>query len=679
MVSMYWPSSLENAFVIVLAQPYSTAAVFSIGQIYRSPQSPNAATDLVQTTKGYLSKGNSHPITINGGLGNDEFTVLRNTQVLDLNGDAGDDTLIIKSYRYRVASEVEMLDYVVNSVLDFDGGTGGDSILVESTEAAHSYVFTTIGILGGGLSIRYKAIERIMNVGDPQARDQLTVLSTDPEQVLELFADGNKPDDDSVNPREVNPVVSRNLRGHRGIINHQVSSDDPAYGNDLYVEGIAVDVLDNDGNTAYVNILQVEEFHFITEDGLGSFSFLVYPTREPNGTVAVDIIAPADRDGNRMLQLNYASTAGITLIFDSIQPQQVQVSYQPTTSTPLAITERDLMIKTVLNTAGTTDERFIETKQSILPIDITLIPGSSNAMAKSVTVVKPTESMFVVEGSSDEENAASYDLILRPCPIDTGLAGELRIVAVPAGQVLLNGNNGTAKISHASWARDHNCNYRVQVVAAAGDGPGGAHFVTLRHALEDPGGAWTALSDGTRLRVPDVVIRIYGGGDRPGVVVSETQGSTSTMELHPDDDLQSSEQLRSDSYLVRLASPPADGTFVNVSLRSVPTASDYPAPSTLSLNRNTSARVQVRPDPEVLVFDNETWDSWRTIYLVAVDDGAEEGVDYFHFPALPRFGRGSSARRRDRRRATTTTTTNRRSQGRPQHYYWREENEKTRP
>ena len=41
------------------------------------------------TTKGFLSDGCSHPVSIYGGHGDDTFDVLRNKCVLDLNGDSG--------------------------------------------------------------------------------------------------------------------------------------------------------------------------------------------------------------------------------------------------------------------------------------------------------------------------------------------------------------------------------------------------------------------------------------------------------------------------------------------------------------------------------------------------------------------------------------------------------------
>lgn len=68
---------------------------FKVGQMFNSERnetygvSTDDPIDWTLTTKGFLSDGCSHPVTINGGYGNDIFDVLRNTCILDLNGESG--------------------------------------------------------------------------------------------------------------------------------------------------------------------------------------------------------------------------------------------------------------------------------------------------------------------------------------------------------------------------------------------------------------------------------------------------------------------------------------------------------------------------------------------------------------------------------------------------------------
>ena len=56
----------------------------------------------IDTTKGWLSNGIWMPMTINGGVGDDNFVVFHNIAKLDLNGDEGDDTFIVQAFALRV-------------------------------------------------------------------------------------------------------------------------------------------------------------------------------------------------------------------------------------------------------------------------------------------------------------------------------------------------------------------------------------------------------------------------------------------------------------------------------------------------------------------------------------------------------------------------------------------------
>ena len=53
---------------------------------------------LTDTTRGQLTNGVSYATTINGGTGNDLFSILRNRAALQLNGEAGDDTFVIRTF-----------------------------------------------------------------------------------------------------------------------------------------------------------------------------------------------------------------------------------------------------------------------------------------------------------------------------------------------------------------------------------------------------------------------------------------------------------------------------------------------------------------------------------------------------------------------------------------------------
>lgn len=157
-------------------------------------------------------------MSVNGGFGDDFFDVLRNRFLLDLNGDSDDDTFIVRSFLIldlddegnatnTSLGELQLLgsngsdtfdfrgdfdnsteeadelpDYVVNSLVDIDGGTGNDRLVVVGTEADDKYVVTDGQVFGGGLTISYTNIEALEVTGEA-GDDTITILSTSPSLV----------------------------------------------------------------------------------------------------------------------------------------------------------------------------------------------------------------------------------------------------------------------------------------------------------------------------------------------------------------------------------------------------------------------------------------------------------------------------------------------------------------
>lgn len=90
---------------------------FFIGQMFNDNSTARGVllSDPVHTTlttKGYLSDGCTHPVTINGGYGGDLFDVLRNKCILDLNGESGDDIFTVRSF---IAVETDSGDLLYNT------------------------------------------------------------------------------------------------------------------------------------------------------------------------------------------------------------------------------------------------------------------------------------------------------------------------------------------------------------------------------------------------------------------------------------------------------------------------------------------------------------------------------------------------------------------------------------
>ena len=87
-----------------------------------------------------------------------------------------------------------------------------------------------------------------------EGNDEFVVLSTNPSLLVSLYGSLGS-DTFIITPRTVEPVISKNLRGHRGIITHTVTSEtDPDY-DGMPVRGIQADILDNDGLFSYVSVV----------------------------------------------------------------------------------------------------------------------------------------------------------------------------------------------------------------------------------------------------------------------------------------------------------------------------------------------------------------------------------------------------------------------------------------
>lgn len=77
-------------------------------------------------------------------------------------------------------------DYVVNSLVDIDGGTGSDTLFVSGTEEDDSYVVTDKAVVGGGLSINFANIQNLQ-VDCKEGNDLVSVLSTSPALSTVLY------------------------------------------------------------------------------------------------------------------------------------------------------------------------------------------------------------------------------------------------------------------------------------------------------------------------------------------------------------------------------------------------------------------------------------------------------------------------------------------------------------
>ena len=161
-----------------------------------------------------------------------------------------------------------------------------------------------------------------------------------------------------------------------------------------------------------------------------------------------------------------------------------------------------------MNTFSTVDERFTATAQSILPVDVKLIPGKENTKAKSVTVFQPTGRTVVAEG--DDGFSATYNVFLRPCTPAMANQTTLTILQSVAGQLELS-NSVISGAGAKGWdVIGGDCNVTITVSPSVDTDQEGDHFVSLIHVVtgtETDGPV--LLGDNSTLFASNVSVRIY--------------------------------------------------------------------------------------------------------------------------------------------------------------------------
>lgn len=119
----------------------------------------------------------SHAVmTINGGSGDDNFYNFGNSAVLYLNGDAGDDTFYVYASVSAAATNVgagtalasgnnTVYSYRVNSPVNIDGGTGNDRLFIFGTVLDDTFTITSTSVTGAGLDVNFTNIEQVTVAG----------------------------------------------------------------------------------------------------------------------------------------------------------------------------------------------------------------------------------------------------------------------------------------------------------------------------------------------------------------------------------------------------------------------------------------------------------------------------------------------------------------------------------
>ena len=333
---------------------------FQVGQLYNSPRDicaseynniePEDVFATIETTVGWLSDGINKPMTIYGGVGEDYFTVFHNKAVLSLFGEDGDDTFLIKAFAMAGSSEpfrdrtdisggagVDLVQYAMNAPVNIDGGDGFDRVIIIGTEFGDDFVITKDGVYGAGLNVNFVNIESLA-VDGAEGDDRFYVMSTGENFITELF--GGLGSDTFNMSGGTPPIISNDLRGHSGVITHEIENTGTNY-DETIIAGISANVADNDTADPVVIISEPDGSTVITEGGPADYYYIVL-SKAPINPVTVLVNAPVQTVDQferkaKMFQLSSPTEVGppkqdgttISLVFDSTNwfiPQQVNVS-----------------------------------------------------------------------------------------------------------------------------------------------------------------------------------------------------------------------------------------------------------------------------------------------------------------------------------------------------------------
>src|SRR5262249_3561253 len=162
----------------------------------------------------------------------------------------------------RAGGGEDEVQYNVNAPGSVDGGTGFDKMVILGTEFADDFAITDKGVFGGGLNVRFTTVE-VVEVDGLEGDDEFFVQSTAFGVAYRVIG-GLGSDVINVAGDVTEDIVTRELEGASGAVDHLVRSADPNY------DGLPVDGLDYNVATANEGLVVVTEsdgFTTVTEGG----------------------------------------------------------------------------------------------------------------------------------------------------------------------------------------------------------------------------------------------------------------------------------------------------------------------------------------------------------------------------------------------------------------------------
>jgi Ca2+-binding RTX toxin-like protein len=652
---------------------------FQVGQMFATPRTVEDAhiqphdsdkphdgrlevgTDVfatIETTRGFLSNGISEATTINGGDDNDSFIVFHNKAVLGLNGGSGNDEFTIRAFALSGSQEVtrertdlsggsdaDLIQYAVNAPVNIDGGDGLDEVRLIGTEFSDDFVVTAKGVFGAGLNVNFVNIE-LLKVDGAEGNDRFFIQSTDANLVTKLV--GGLGSDSFNVGGDAPPIVSNDLLGHSGIISHTVVSEDPVY-HGMRVEGISANIADND--EPGIVITQSDGHSVVNSTGLTQDAYTVVLTRPPapGESVVVTALAPTKESENALIQFETHDGLkdSIQLVFDStnwnvaqtvsfIANNEVVGSDSFSGVINHTISSEDSIVGTINRAVNDAPiirlDQIISTDVELTGATIKITDGLGKGQIRGIEVANGSTLALRTAWNIVPDATSVYEITLAD--------GQ----TLTDGQVVQAANNTIVTVNGAGFglgnAGGELRGATLQIIGGAGAGQ--ERLIMSNTAdtlvLNKP---WTTSPDSSSefqilrygaVQAPSVDVYINNTPaepadttQTPGVKVTQTAGSTDVIE-----------GLNTDSYSLHLTQQPTAEVKIYV----------QPEPTITTRGQIFAKETQVAvagdslqsdEQGQFLVFTPENWMIAQTITVSAIDDGFVDGADTQVFAPMPQI------------------------------------------
>ncbi|MCB9929003.1 MAG: hypothetical protein H6844_06280 [Alphaproteobacteria bacterium] len=152
----------------------------------------------------------------------------------------------------RAGGGQDEVRYNVNAPVSVEGGTGFDKLVILGTEFPDDIAITKDGIFGAGLNVRYSTIE-VVEVDGLEGDDEFFIQSTAFGVAYRVIG-GLGSDTINVAGDVTEDIVTRELEGVSGAVNHIVGSeDDPLY------DGLPIDGFNYNVTTDGEGLVVIDE------------------------------------------------------------------------------------------------------------------------------------------------------------------------------------------------------------------------------------------------------------------------------------------------------------------------------------------------------------------------------------------------------------------------------------